>query len=170
MPRRLTAALTASALALLCFLAVPARAVDVEGLYQGAVELQSRNDERERQRAFAPALRQVLLKVTGRQDSLEHPVIVGALSRAQDYAASWAYRSRPVPPATGEAGTPREHLELEVNFFEGAVQDLLKSAEIPLWPQDRPVTLVWAVVQEELGERELLSSSSDHELGRALEA
>ena len=148
---------------LLCLLpAAPALAVDVEGLYRGTTEVASR-EERERLRAFAPAMREVLVKVSGREDVLDLAPIRTALANPQSYVASYAYRSRPRPQEPGAAGPAGELIELEVSFYETDIQNLLSAANVPLWARNRPETLVWLVVQDESGERQVLGSSSRHE-------
>lgn len=132
----------------------PVRAVEVSGLYQGSSPVQSRDNERERQRAFSAAFRQVLVKITGNTEVLSRPVIRRAINAADDYVDTWSTRS--VTAADGSAG-----IELNVTFFEPEVLSLLESAGIPLWPGNRPYTLVWLAVQDELGDRQLVGSSSD---------
>lgn len=155
----------AVALALLS-LALPGAAVEVEGLYRGTAVVQSRADERERVRAFAPAMREVLVKVTGRAEVLQMAPIRQALANAQDYVASWSYSTqRSVDPATGG---PVENIVLEAIFYESEIQRLLNRNGIAMWPRNRPVTLVWAVMQDELGDRQVLGSGSSHEMIEAI--
>jgi len=47
------------------------------------------------------------------------------------------------------------NIELDVSFFEPQIQALLEESAIPFWPENRPYTLVWAVVENELGDRQL---------------
>ena len=131
-------------------------AIEVTGLYQGIVTVNSRDDVRERQRAFSDALRQVLLKVTGDSAIYNQPNIRRALVNADDYVDTWSYRT--VNLETDDSSTLA--IELSVSFFEPQVLTLLDGAGIPLWPGNRPYTLLWLVVQDELGVRQLLGTSS----------
>jgi len=131
-------------------------AIEVTGLYQGIVTVNSRDDVRERQRAFSDALRQVLLKVTGDSAIYNQPNIRRALVNADDYVDTWSYRT--VNLETDDGSTLA--IELSVSFFEPQVLTLLDGAGIPLWPGNRPYTLLWLVVQDELGVRQLLGTSS----------
>ncbi len=135
-------------------------AIEVTGLYQGIVPVESRDNVMERQEAFNAALRQVLLKITGNITIYNQPLIRRALTNADDYVDTWSYRT--VTSSQGQDGTFAEApgIELSVTFFEPEVLALLDSAGIPLWPRNRPYTLVWLVVQDELGERQLVGSSS----------
>ena len=138
----------------------PAFAIEVEGLYQGSVPVSSRDSERERNRAFTEAFRQVLLKVTGSPEILTQPQVRQAINNADEYVDTWSYATVSTSlESTIEAieQTPGE--ELNVTFFEPEVLSLLESAELPLWPVNRPYTLIWLVIQDELGQRKLLSSS-----------
>jgi uncharacterized protein len=146
----------------------PVQAVEVEGLYQGTVTVESRNDERERLSAFSNVFRQVLIKVTGNSEVLTLPQIRRALNNADDYVDTWSYRSisesdsalTAAVDATRVVATA-QRVELTVSFFEPEVLSLLETANIPLWPGNRPYTLVWLVVQEELGARQIVGASTN---------
>lgn len=135
------------------------QAAEVQGLYQASVPVQSRENERERQQAFAEALRQVVVKLSGRTDALEHPDIRRALAAAQSYVDTWAYRSIPATAADpAQAAAPG--IVLDVEFFESELQALLDAAGIALWPRNRPETLLWIVEQDASGRRSLLGTDS----------
>ncbi len=148
-----------------------ALAVEVEDLYQGTVLVESRNNERERLTAFTDVFRQVLIKVTGNTAVLTLPEVRRALNNADDYVDTWSYRSisdsvqsLPAPANTvraGDAAQSAQRVELSVTFFEPEVLSLLEAANIPLWPGNRPYTLVWLVAQDELGARQLVGASSN---------
>ena len=135
----------------------------MEGLYQGSVVVRSRDNERERQQAFTEAFRQVLTKVTGSTEVLTDAVVRRALSNADDYVDTWSYRNVEAEEAAGniQESAPANSIEINVTFFEPEVLSLLDNANIPIWPGNRPYTLVWLVAQDELGARELLGSSSN---------
>lgn len=126
------------------FVASPVQAAEVADLYQAAVPVASRDDTNERQRAFAAALREVLVKLTGRTDVDRDPVLQQALREAQTYVASFAYRN---------ASTTQ--LELETLFYRERLQELIDSAGLALWPANRPETLLWVAVQESSGTRQM---------------
>jgi len=137
----------------------PVLAIEIQGLYQGVVNVESRDDVRERERAFTEALRQVLLKVTGNSSIYSQPMVRRALVNADNYVDTWSYRTVTLPaPDNGEQ--TETGIELSVSFFQSEVLSLLETADIPLWPRNRPYTLVWLVVQNELGSRELVGSST----------
>jgi hypothetical protein len=141
---------------------VSAQAAEVTGLYQASVPVVSREDERERQQAFVTALRQVLVRLSGRTDTLQQPDIQRALGSVQTYVEAWAYRSLPVDPDTpvNPAPAAAPAISLEVTFFQSQLQSLLDMAGIPLWPSNRPDTLLWIVEQDPSGQRALLGPDS----------
>lgn len=139
-------------------------AAEVTGLYQATVPVAARDDERERQQAFATAMRQVLVKLSGRTDILEQDEIRRALGSVQTYVEAWAYRSLPVEAAaaTAAAAAPAGNsaIALEVVFFQRQLQELLDGAGIALWPASRPDTLLWIVEQDASGTRTLTGTDS----------
>jgi len=150
---------------------LPVQAAEVSGLYQATVPVSSRDDTAERQQAFVAALRQVLVKLSGRTDILEQTDIRRALGSVQTYVETWAYRSLPPAPASaasadpGPAPAPSGALDagiaLDVTFYQAQLQTLLDGAGIALWPSNRPDTLVWIVEQDLAGQRTLQGSESD---------
>jgi len=135
----------------------PVGAIEVEALYQGTVSVESRQDARERNRAFGNALRQVLLKVTGNSAIFSNTGIRRALANADDYVDTWSYRTVSFDKTAAELPVSEDsnNIELDVSFFEPQIQALLEESAIPFWPENRPYTLVWAVVENELGDRQL---------------
>ncbi|HWK54974.1 MAG TPA: DUF2066 domain-containing protein [Hyphomicrobiales bacterium] len=146
---------------LLAFVLLPgasrvAQAAEMQGLYQSEVAVASRDDERERTRAFVSGIETVLLKLTGRADTLENPVIRRQIQNPQTLVEGWAYQTRSV---VGEA----PQLYLQINYFQPQVQRMLDEAGVPLWPASRPETLLWVVTQDELGTRALADPTQDEE-------
>jgi hypothetical protein len=151
-------------------------AAEITRLYDAVIPITTRDNERERQQAYGVALQEVLLKLTGRQDTLENPEVKRGIGNAQAYVESWTYRTAPVVSAPGVAASVQtgavptggvatdssEQLLLQVGFFPSEIQNLLNTARIPLWPQNRPETLLWIVVQQELGERMMLGTTMEN--------
>jgi hypothetical protein len=150
-PSRLVRLWSLVACLLLCQLPLPAGAAEIAGLYEATVPVASRDDERQRQQAFSAAMRLMLVKLTGRTDTNANPVITRALAAPQPYVETFAYRS--LTPQDSALATQAEQIGLQVTFFQSGIQRLLNEAGIPVWPQNRPETLVWLVIQDELGER-----------------
>ncbi len=136
-----------------------ASAAEVTGLYQATVPVDSREDQKQRVRAFTAGMQEVLVKLTGRIDIATQPEIQAALRSPQSYAESWAYQTRP------DLRTHEQKLQIDINYYQAGIQRLLDNAGIPLWPQTRPETLVWMIIQNEKGEKLL----SDPGAGTGLE-
>jgi len=142
-------------LALLATMAGPAaRAAEVTGLYQATLPVDSREDQRQRSRAFAAGMQEVLVKLTGHVDIATAPGIQEALRSPQPYVESWAYQTRPDPR------TQVQHLSIDLNFYPADIQRLLNDAGIGLWPPNRIETLVWMIIQDEKGERVLADANA----------
>lgn len=54
----------------------------------------------------------------------------------------------------------REQRFINVSFAENLINQLLVSADIPIWDSNRPSVLVWMVLQDPSGEREMLTADS----------
>lgn len=128
-------------------------AAELTGLYQASVAVTSRDDTRAQQQAFQAAMRKVLVKLSGRTDILSNPLITSALGSPQSYVEAWAYRNLPALAAVEGQSPVAEQLTLEATFFATQLHNLLESAGIPVWPQNRPDTLLWVVVQDAPGQR-----------------
>ncbi len=158
-------------------------ALQVNGLYEQRVAIANESDT-ERDRAFREALEAVLLKITGERRWLEHPVLQQAVRNAQSYVEGISYASetveviadelpRPADPETDQAGQVdpelaasslpalREQRYIDVNFAASLLDELLASANIPVWDSNRPSVLVWLAVQNAEGERSMLTADSN---------
>lgn len=122
-------------------------AAEVTGLYQASVPAESRDNERQRIRAFAAGMQEALVRLTGHNDVASEASVQAALASPQSYVESWAYRT-----LTSTDGTAPQ-LMIDISFYQAEIQRLLDNAGIPVWPLSRPETLVWLIVQDELGQR-----------------
>ena len=158
----------------------PSSSLQVSGLYEHRVLVANESDA-ERNRAFREALEAVLLKVTGDRRWLRAPVIQQAISNAQSYVEAISYSSEATevsadaidleqgeeifsdPQENDVAGLDnsqtreiRETRYIDVNFTQSLLDDLLASADIPVWDSNRPSVLVWMALQNNEGERRML--------------
>lgn len=131
------------------------RALPVQGLYQQEIAVANQSDQ-ERRRAYRDAFARVVTKVTGERRWLEHPQIVSALSSAYRYVAEVSFRSG--------AGAPGQIGQLDVRFDQTLIDNLLDSANIPVWDVNRASVLLWITVQDIDGRRTMLGSSAEHAL------
>ncbi len=96
--------------------------------------------------AFSQALRQVLVKVTGRRDVVEDPAVTNRFSPADAYVQQ--YR-------TGADGSTW------VLFDRVALRRTLDELGQSVWGDERPVTLVWLVMDYGTGTRDILAAAQD---------
>jgi hypothetical protein len=104
--------------------------------------------------ASREALAEVLVKVSGSQDVLANPVIVLALGQARKNVLQYAYLRN----ADSESG-----LEAQVQFDDSYISDLIIRAGVPLWTANRPLVLVWLVMEDSSG-RHFVNSDTSPEL------
>lgn len=142
-------------------------AVEVEGLYQATITVESRNNEAERRRAFSEAMREVLTKVSGLSEIINSSSVRRALNNPEPYVESWRAQANLVPVnAEAQVSELREVIAIEVNFYESEIQRLLDENNMPIWPANRPETLIWMVVQDELSERQIINNNSPENAAR----
>jgi hypothetical protein len=136
-------------------------AIEVEDLYQATIIVESRNNEQERRRAFSEAMREVLIKVSGLTSTTNPASIRRALNNPEPFVESFRTEADLLPSNPNEVTSVlREVVSIEVNFYESEIQRLLDENNIPVWPVNRPETLVWMVVEEELEERQMLGDDN----------
>lgn len=66
--------------------------------------------------------------------------------------------------AAQPAPTHREQRYIDVDFAENLINQMLVSADIPIWDNNRPSVLVWMVLQDPGGERSMLTADSNPEI------
>ena len=110
--------------ALLCLL--PGLALSDVSLYQAAVPLKGMT-ESDRTAGFGDALRAAAVRASGRRDAAANPVIAAAAGDPARYVQQYSTTSDRM---------------LKVGFDGRSVEQLLQQAGLPLWPAERPVTLV----------------------------
>ncbi|MDH5573633.1 MAG: DUF2066 domain-containing protein, partial [Gammaproteobacteria bacterium] len=112
----------------------------------------------ERENALTAAMRQILLRISGRSIVLTVTGIEEALSQPTQYVQQYRYRAKnrdvTVPNADAEQ-------VLWVRFDENAINQLLRDNRIPVWSKTRPSVLLWMVVDDRK-ERLLIGNNIAH--------
>lgn len=139
--RTLRLLLTAFAVMLLAA-GAPSGAVEVPSLYTAQVPVPG-NDADSRNRAYADALAQVVVRITGSRDAQ----VTGQLGDLFPDPARYVMQYRP-----GEDNT------LWVTLDGDAIERILLSSGHSVWNSDRPLTLVWLAVDWGQGEREIVGA------------
>lgn len=139
-------------------------ALPVEGLYEAEIPV-SDQSESERNRAYREGLAQVLVKASGQPGVLQHPGVRSAMSDAAGYVEAVSYHTAlttPIPEPGEPVLAPVQQAFLNLRLSEEAIEDLLLDTDAGVWDSNRPVVLLWLVVQDASGQRRLLSSDSGH--------
>ena len=155
-----------SSLTLLVLLLVVAQkldAVTLENLYQAEVLSESQSDAQRRIDA-SEGLSQVLIRVSGRSDILQNPVIVAALKTPEQYYSEFSYArveagndEAAALPQPGldplPAETPRQ--VMRIRFAPSLIAKILREADLPVWGSNRPSVLSWMAIDDESGRQVL---------------
>ena len=137
----------------LCLAASPVPAETVRDLYSSQVPVADQSEEA-LSSASRKALAEVMVKVSGRRDVLDNPDVRAALRQARQHVLQYAYargKSDEVP------------LEARFEFDSNWVVEVLTAAGEPLWTANRPLVLVWMLVEEE-GDRYFVNQEASPEL------
>lgn len=144
--------LKALILFVLMSIALPVYAVKVEGLYEAMVPVASQNAAL-RKIALRDVLRAVVVKVSGKTDlptyfddqglSVEHMV------------EQFGYNTKMLD------GERQMHLWARLN--PQLVRQVIRDQGLPIWPVERPVTLVWLAIEDNEN-RQILAEGSQHDV------
>ncbi len=118
-------------------------------LYEAEVPAADQSDS-SRPAAMAEALRQVVVKVSGRSNTANSPALKEALKKPTLYVTQYSYRSN---DGLG-AELP---LLMDVRFDKTRIDPLLAASGVTQWNTARPLTIVWLAV-EQSGQRILVGA------------
>lgn len=178
----------AGGLLLMCALTGAAQASSVERLFEAEVEVFGQNED-ERRKAFATALWDVLVKVTGDRSVPSRPEVQPLFRGAGKLVQQYQYREIERPePETAPSDEPFDPLAIDVDpdvnvdpgvevdapthilwiqFAPETVERQLSRLGIALWGKERPQTLVWLAVADGR-QRYLLGTGTDNEVSAEL--
>lgn len=133
--------------------------LQVRGLYSETAIIQDDGDS-ERFRAYSEALSGVLIKLTGSEEAIRDPMLIRALESAGDYVEAVSYGTKSEMlgnTSSAEIESRSTQRVLTINFSRSLVDTLLLNAGIPIFDSNRPSVLLWMVIQESNGERNLVT-------------
>ena len=113
----------------------------VRDLYSAQVPVPNQSSEA-LARASREALAEVLVKVSGSVEVLRYPSISAALGKARGHVQQYAY----VQEDSAAGG-----LAVRFEFDDSYITRLVTEAGAPLWTANRPLVLVWLVVEDASG-------------------
>ena len=163
----LVALLLVALLSVALLAAAPAWAGQVVNLYQTET-LVSSQSSRERAQAATDGLAEVILRISGTQESLRAPAIIDGMRRAQNYIHEFQYASTDETITIDDKEVAASRLILR--YSPQAVERLLRQARLPMWPANRPSLLLWLVKDDLAQGRHLVGKTDAAEALAAFEA
>ncbi|SHF97390.1 hypothetical protein SAMN04487965_3042 [Microbulbifer donghaiensis] len=142
---------------LLGVLVLPAQARVIPDLYEVVEAVPSRGTT-DRAAASSRGLERVFVRVTGDAAIGSNPQLRPVLQQAQRYVQGFRYSSED------------NQLYLHLSFDPQAVSDQVHKLHLPMWPNNRPGTLVWMAVDTLQGGRAALREEDAPELFAAMDA
>lgn len=127
---------------LACF-SLHSLAEEVSGLYSGLVPVADQTAE-SRQIGVQDALEQVLIKLTGNSNIIWVPSLQSFLANPDRYVSSIGFSRLPDAGLGLEPGV-ESGLGLAVSFARQAIDQIIRQAQLPVLPSNRPRLLVWIV-------------------------
>ena len=117
-----------------------------------------------RNQGLRQAMRQVLVRLSGRKDVGGNPAVENLLERAPSLVQQFRYRLDDPVAAVGK-DTPQRYLW--ARFDESGLGRMMRSAGIPVWRSNRPRVLIW-LAEERNGQRQLLNLDNSPVLRQGL--
>ena len=126
----------------------------------GSVKNQS---DTERNIAASLHLGEIIVRVTGRRDALINPVIQRSIPKASSYLFSFSYTGNKTEIIESK---PQVRVGIQLDFSPHAINQLLREAQLPLWPSPRPEILLWPVYQDINGLQRVRDDETAQQLQR----
>jgi len=95
-------------------------------------------------------LNQLLVKLSGSSNFEENEVIKLALQNPKKYLQEYSLSK-----------SSDNNVELKQGYNKLSIDTLMREAKLPTWGASRPLAMLWVVVEQELGERALVSDSEE---------
>ncbi|EGR7976589.1 DUF2066 domain-containing protein [Vibrio vulnificus] len=123
------------ALLMIGCLSLPAYALTQVDIYRTEVAIDSTKDKGE-VLARQQAMKQVIVRASGYQDSVDNPVVTKALQSSARYISQLSY------------GKEGDVMTLKLLFNDAQIRSLLTQAQLPFWSTNRNNLLVWLVEEQ----------------------
>lgn len=152
-------------------------AAQISGLYQSDVLVSSQSAE-ERQEAFNLALKEVLVRVSGKATVLDNQPLMGVANQPDQLVQKFSYEKvagddHPVALMTGAVAEQKTKTgdvnvyRINISFSRLAVSQALQKYGEPIWGSNRPSVLIW-LASDGQGQRSVLSSGAETPLSIAI--
>ncbi|ELP8106604.1 DUF2066 domain-containing protein [Vibrio vulnificus] len=123
------------ALLMIGCLSLPAYALTQVDIYRTEVAIDSTKDKGE-ELARQQAMKQVIVRASGYQGSVDNPVVTKALQSSARYISQLSY------------GKEGDVMTLKLLFNDAQIRSLLTQAQLPFWSTNRNNLLVWLVEEQ----------------------
>jgi hypothetical protein len=143
---------------ILLLIPVTGTAVIVPGLYEVEVPVADQKDAN-RPDAVRTAMGLVLVKLTGDRYARGRTALAPIFEGAEDFVQQYRYKEE-TAVQSDVPGAVTSNLKLWVRFDEAALERTLRRLSVPVWGQERPVTLLWLVTEHDTG-RSIISLEGD---------
>ncbi|MFD2229873.1 DUF2066 domain-containing protein [Alkalimarinus sediminis] len=152
-------------------------AAQVSGLYQSDVLVSSQTAE-ERQEAFNLALKEVLVRVSGKASVLENEALMSVANQPDQLVQKFSYEKAVQDNQAftlmtasvseqNQQGVNAGLYRINIVFSRLAVSQALKKYGEPIWGSNRPSVLIW-LASDDKGRRTVLSSAAETSVSEAI--
>lgn len=138
-------------------------AEEVAGLYSGLVPVADQTTE-SRELGVRDALAQVLIKLTGNSKIMLVPSIQPFLTDPNAFVAAVGFRN--ISDSDGKKNQPG----LQVSFARQAIDQLIRQAQLPVLPSNRPTILAWIIRDDASAGRSFIGEYNSAEVSAGSEA
>lgn len=125
-------------------------AVKLQSLYQADVPVISQTSDMKEQ-AVRDGFLQVLVKISGNNQIDQNPVIKAGLRKADYYVQDYSY--------SAETTADSQYL-LQIRYEPQDVNRLLQQAGVASWGENRPLVMLWLVVNNNQQDPEIIGGES----------
>jgi uncharacterized protein len=133
-------------------------AVRVPGLYESEVPVQDQGAASRRQ-AVEQAMKQVLVKLTGDRNAATRVALSPVIDTAENYVQQYRY----LQVAEGENLAAGSKLRISIQFDDANLDNALRNLGIQVWGRERPSTLIWIAMEDEVSRR-ILQPAEDPDI------
>ncbi|OOV88109.1 DUF2066 domain-containing protein [Oceanospirillum linum] len=142
------------------FVSLPAMAVQVDGLFKSERLVPDQSAE-QRSAAVKDGLEEVLVRVSGHRETLQHKSVQALLQQAESYLAQFSYKVN--------AQSKQQPYRLNMQFDGPSLIKALSNAQLSVWGGNRPSVLTWLAIQGPNG-RFIVNSENNPLLAEVFEA
>jgi len=132
-----------------------AQAKLVDSLYSADKDVVNQSTT-ERNKAISSLFESVLVKISGRSDVLNEPLVMEQRKHAMSYITTFNYQKL--------SGQTR----LVAAFNESSIDNLLKQAGVSIWGSQRPTAMIWLAYRDENNVRHVVSDDGNDDYASTL--